>query len=68
VITAPLAGTVVKVIVSSGNVVKKGEPVLILEAMKMETQVSAPRDGTVAEIHVRSGDSISVGDSLVGLI
>ena len=68
VITAPLAGTVVKVIVSSGNVVKKGDPVLILEAMKMETQVSAPRDGTVAEIHVRSGDSISVGDSLVGLI
>ena len=68
VITAPLAGTVVKVIVSSGNVVKKGDPVLILEAMKMETQVSAPRDGTIAEIHVRSGDSISVGDSLVGLV
>jgi oxaloacetate decarboxylase alpha subunit len=42
--------------------------VLILEAMKMETQVSAPRNGNVAEIHVRSGDSISVGDSLVSLI
>tara|TARA_X000000950_G_scaffold279219_1_gene371467 strand:- start:3792 stop:5594 length:1803 start_codon:yes stop_codon:yes gene_type:complete len=68
VIKAPLAGTVVKVLVSSGNVVKKGDPVLILEAMKMETQVSAPRNGNVAEIHVRSGDSISVGDSLVSLI
>ena len=68
VIKAPLAGTVVKVLVSSGTVIKKGDPVLILEAMKMETQVSAPRNGNVAEIHVRSGDSISVGDSLVSLI
>ena len=68
VIKAPLAGTVVNVLVSSGHVVKKGDPVLILEAMKMETQVSAPCNGNVAEIHVRSGDSISVGDSLVSLI
>jgi oxaloacetate decarboxylase alpha subunit len=66
-LAAPLAGTVFKVLVAPGEPVRAGQPVLVLEAMKMETDVSAPRDGTVAAVNVREGDEVSVGDSLMRL-
>lgn len=66
-LAAPLAGTVFKVLVAPGESVRAGQPVLVLEAMKMETDVSAPRDGTVAAVNVREGDEVSVGDSLMRL-
>ncbi|MGB1157811.1 MAG: sodium-extruding oxaloacetate decarboxylase subunit alpha [Porticoccaceae bacterium] len=66
-VNAPLAGTVVKVLVKPGQKVAEGETILILEAMKMETSVSAPSDGTIVEIKVQSGDSCGVGDPLVTL-
>jgi len=66
-VKAPLAGSVVKVLVSPGQQVASGEALLILEAMKMETRVSAPRAGTIVEVLVSPGDSVSVGDALVSM-
>ncbi len=66
-VAAPLAGTVVEVKVQSGDSVDAGEVVLILEAMKMETEVRAVKAGTVTDVHVRKGDSVSVGDALLDL-
>ncbi len=66
-VPAPLAGTVTKVPVKPGAVVTSGEVILILEAMKMETEVRAPRGGTVTAIAVQVGDSVGVGDELLTL-
>jgi oxaloacetate decarboxylase alpha subunit len=66
-VPAPLAGDVVKVLVKPGQRVSEGESILILEAMKMETSVSAPADGTIVDVKVQAGDSCSVGDVLVTL-
>lgn len=66
-VNAPLAGTVVKVLVKPGQAVAEGESIIILEAMKMETSVSAPAAGTIVEVRVQGGDSCTVGDVLVTL-
>ena len=66
-IPAPLAGNVFKVLVDPGDVVSEGQPILIVEAMKMETEVSAPRAGTITGVHVAVGDAVAVGDPLVSL-
>ena len=66
-IKAPMPGTIINVKVSSGASVKKGDTLLILEAMKMENEISAPRDGVVAEILVAKGTSVSTGDVLLAL-
>ncbi len=66
-VAAALAGNVFKVLVSPGQQVAEGETVLILEAMKMETEVSAPRAGTVAAVAAREGDAVQVGDTLLTL-
>ncbi|MEM7101365.1 MAG: biotin/lipoyl-containing protein, partial [Pseudomonadota bacterium] len=66
-VTAALAGNVFKVLIAPGQVVQEGETVLILEAMKMETEVSAPRAGTVGSISISEGDAVQVGDSLFEL-
>lgn len=60
-----IVGIVVKVLVSEGQKVKKGEPVLVLEAMKMESNVVAPLDATVTKIHVAQGDSVKKGQVLL---
>ena len=64
---APLAGNIFRVAVKSGDQVKKGDTLLILEAMKMETQISAPKDCVVADVKVREGDVVAVGDTLMTL-
>lgn len=64
-IGATMPGTVLKVAVSKGSPVKRGEHLLITEAMKMETTVQAPKDGIIKEIHVVAGDAISTGDLLI---
>ena len=66
-VAAPLAGNVVKVLVKPGQKVSEGESILVLEAMKMETSVSAPSNGTIVEVKVQAGDSCTVGDVLVTL-
>ncbi|HSP30478.1 MAG TPA: biotin/lipoyl-containing protein, partial [Halomonas sp.] len=62
---APLAGNIFKVLVSPGDVVEEGDVVIILEAMKMETEVQAFKAGTVGSVDVKVGDAVSVGDTLL---
>ncbi len=64
-LTAPMPGKVVAVLTSAGQSVKKGEPLLIMEAMKMEHTISAPHDGVVAEILYAVGDQVADGVPLL---
>ncbi|MFP4138333.1 MAG: sodium-extruding oxaloacetate decarboxylase subunit alpha [Halomonas sp.] len=66
-ITAPLAGNIFKVNVREGDSVAEGDVVVILEAMKMETEVRASSAGTVSAVKVADGDSVAVGDVLIEL-
>ncbi|SYT24030.1 oxaloacetate decarboxylase [Klebsiella pneumoniae] len=66
-VTAPLAGTIWKVLASEGQTVAAGEVLLILEAMKMETEIRAAQAGTVRGIAVKAGDAVVVGDTLMTL-
>ena len=66
-VAAPLAGTVIKVLVKPGQTVKTGDTVLMLEAMKMETNVSAHKNGEITQVHVNEGDSVSPGDVLLAI-
>lgn len=66
-ITAPMPGTILSVNVQNGQSVKKGDVLMILEAMKMENEIVAPQDGTVASVNCRKGDVVNVGDLLVSL-
>ena len=67
VVSAPMPGKILNIKSSVGASVKKGEVILILEAMKMENEVVAPEDGTVASINVAAGDSVEAGDTLATL-
>lgn len=64
---APLSGNIFKVLVANGQAVKAGEVVIILEAMKMETEVRANEDGVVTNLGVKQGDSVTVGSTLLDL-
>ncbi|MCV6620744.1 MAG: sodium-extruding oxaloacetate decarboxylase subunit alpha [Cellvibrionaceae bacterium] len=64
-VPAPLAGNIFKVLVSPGQQVNEGDTIIILEAMKMETEVSAPKSGTIGSINIKEGDSVAVGDNLL---
>ena len=66
-ITAPMPGTINAVKVSAGQAVKKGDILVVLEAMKMENEIMAPADGTVASVNVAKGASVNTGDVLVSL-
>ncbi|WP_317931532.1 sodium-extruding oxaloacetate decarboxylase subunit alpha [Halioxenophilus sp. WMMB6] len=66
-VPSPLAGTIVKVLVKPGQSVASGETILVLEAMKMETNVAAPKAGTVTAIDVKEGDAVAVGDNLLAI-
>lgn len=66
-VEAGAAGKVFKIEASAGAAVKRGEPILILEVMKMETPVVAPQDGTVASINVSVGDMVEAGALLATL-
>ncbi|EDR6196247.1 biotin/lipoyl-binding protein, partial [Salmonella enterica subsp. enterica serovar Aqua] len=66
-VTAPLAGNIWKVIATEGQTVAEGDVLLILEAMKMETEIRAAQAGTVRGIAVKSVDAVSVGDTLMTL-
>ncbi|MCL1058909.1 sodium-extruding oxaloacetate decarboxylase subunit alpha [Shewanella gelidimarina] len=64
---APLSGNIFKVHVSPGDTVKEGDVVIILEAMKMETEIRAEADGVISQVWVKEGDSVSVGSQLLAL-
>lgn len=63
-VTASVPGKVFKIEANTGATVKAGDPIVILEAMKMEIPVVAPEDGTVASINVAVGDAVESGDVL----
>ena len=63
-VNAPMPGTILDIKVKAGAAVKAGDVVMILEAMKMENEISAPQDGTIASIDVRKGDTVNSGDVL----
>ncbi len=64
-LNAPLSGNVFKVLVNEGDAVEAGEVVIIMEAMKMETEVRAVNAGVITNVHTKEGDSVAVGDALL---
>jgi biotin carboxyl carrier protein len=67
VVKAPMPGTLLSYKVAKGQAVRRGEVLLILEAMKMENEIVAPADGVVAALCVGEGSAVSTGDALVEL-
>ena len=67
IVKAPMPGTIMKVNVAPGQSVKKGDVLCVLEAMKMENDISAPQDGVVASVNVQKGASVQGEDVLVTL-
>lgn len=63
-VEAPMPGTIIDVKVSVGDTVKAGQPVVVLEAMKMENDIVAPVDGKVTSILVKKGDSVNSNDAI----
>ena len=66
-VEAPMPGKILKVNVTSGQAVKYGECVIVMEAMKMENEIVAPQDGTVASVNVKAGDMVDTGAVLATL-
>src|ERR1035437_472951 len=64
-LTSPVAGTVVTVLIEAGADVKSGDTLLVLEALKMETEVTAPKDGKVKSVEVAVGDAVQRGQVLI---
>ena len=62
-----MPGTILKINVSVGSQVKKGDVLLILEAMKMENEIMAPSDGKVLAVSVKAGDAVEAGTALVSI-
>ena len=66
-VTAPMPGKILDVKVSVGQAVKRGDVIMILEAMKMENEIVASQDGTVASVQVAAGSAVEAGDTLASL-
>ena len=66
-VNAPMPGTILSVNVTEGQSVKKGDVLFILEAMKMENEITSPADGVVANLSVKKGDAVTTGASLCSL-
>lgn len=64
-LTAPMPGAILKILVNVGDAVKQNQPLMILEAMKMENEIVASNNGTVTGIHVQQGDVVNPGDPLI---
>ena len=66
-VTAHITGVVFQIVASAGTRVGAGEPIIVLESMKMEIPVEAPRTGTVIAIHVAEGQTVQEGDVVASL-
>jgi Acetyl/propionyl-CoA carboxylase, alpha subunit len=64
-VNSPMPGSILKIHVNKGDVVKQGQSLLILEAMKMENDIKSPADGKVIDVKVKQGDCVSLGQVLV---
>ena len=67
ILTVSMPGRIVKVMAGVGQSVKRGDGVIIVEAMKMENEIRAPKDGVIQAIHVKAGDAVEAGEPLVTL-
>jgi len=66
-VRAPIPGLITKVLLKAGDAVKKDQPVLCLDAMKLENEIAAPRDGTVRSVDVQPGQAVEKGQSLFSI-
>ena len=66
-IDSPLAGNIFKVHVQVGDLISEGDVVIVMEAMKMETEIRSTHSGAVISVHIKEGDNVKVGDLLIGL-
>lgn len=66
-VTAPMPGKILGIKVNVGDTVKKGQAIIVLEAMKMENEIVAPEDGKIASINTTTGSSVEAGDVLASL-
>ena len=66
-VSAPLAGTILRILASPGQQVDSGQVLMVLEAMKMEVEVRAPASGTVSQLAVKEGEAVEVGRALIQL-
>ncbi len=67
-VVSPLQGTVVRVLVEPGQAVRAGEPVCVVEAMKMENELASHRDGTVEAVLVATGQAVAIGDAVARIV
>ncbi|ASI98611.1 pyruvate/oxaloacetate carboxyltransferase [Thermococcus celer] len=67
VVTAPMPGKILRILVNEGEKVKTGQGLLVLEAMKMENEIPSPKDGVIKKILVKEGDTVDTGQALVEL-
>ena len=67
-VTSPIAGVVVSVQAKAGDTFNQDETLLVIEAMKMESNIAAPTTGTIKEVHVNAGDNVEVGQLLVSFV
>jgi oxaloacetate decarboxylase (Na+ extruding) subunit alpha len=67
-LNSPLAGNIFKVLVDEGEQVAAGDVVIVMEAMKMETEIRAVNAGTITAIHIKEGDAVSVGEALLSMV
>jgi glutaconyl-CoA/methylmalonyl-CoA decarboxylase subunit gamma len=66
-VKAPMPGSIIEVKVKEGDTVNEGDVLLVLEAMKMENELTAPQSGNVSEVLVKKGDTVNSGDPLITL-
>lgn len=64
-VVAPLAGSVAKILVAAGDTIEADQVLVVLEAMKMETEITAPQAGTVTVVHAEPGEAVQGGQALV---
>ncbi|MFK5280822.1 acetyl-CoA carboxylase biotin carboxyl carrier protein subunit [Lacticaseibacillus paracasei] len=68
VVTAPMPGTVTKILVKDGDAVTENQPLMILEAMKMENEIVAPKVGTIGQVFATLNQNVNSGDNLISII
>jgi len=68
VVTAPMPGTVTKILVKAGDAVTENQPLMILEAMKMENEIVAPKAGTIGQVFATLNQNVNSGDNLISII
>lgn len=68
VVTAPMPGTVTKILVKDGDAVTENQPLMILEAMKMENEIVAPKAGTIGQLFATLNQNVNSGDNLISII